>query len=123
MRLTVQVRFGERDGEDRHFKHGVPVPTPLELGSRRVHVAGCTPTPTSAWVTQQARQLGWQIQDGILPLRFLIHDRDAKFPSSFDTVFRSEDVEIIRTPVQAPNANAYAERWIRSVREECLDKI
>ena len=74
-------------------------------------------------MTQQARQLSWQIQDGTLPMHFLIHDRDAKFPPSFDTVFISEDVEIIRTPVQAPNANAFAERWIRSVREECLDKI
>ncbi len=95
----------------------------IELGSRRVQLAGCTANPTHTWVTQQARQLSWQIQDGSLPMRFLIHDRDAKFPPSFDTVFRSEDVEIIRTPAQAPSANAYAERWIRSVREECLDKI
>ena len=95
----------------------------IELGSRRVHFAGCTASPTSAWVTKQARQLSWQIQGGRLPMRFLIHDRDTKFAASFDTVFHSEDVAIIRTPVHAPNANAYAERWIRSVREECLDKI
>ncbi len=95
----------------------------IELGSRRVHLAGCTKNPTAAWVTQQARQLSWQIQDGAVPARFLIHDRDATFPPSFDTVCISEDVEIIRTPVQAPNANACAERWIRSVREECLDKL
>jgi transposase InsO family protein len=56
-------------------------------------------------------------------MRFLIHDRDTKFPAAFDTVFTTADVTIIRTPVQAPNANAFAERWIRSVREECLDKI
>jgi transposase InsO family protein len=74
-------------------------------------------------VTQQARQLSWQIQDGALPVRFLIHDRDSKFPAAFDTVFTAEEVTIIRTPVQAPNANAFAERWIRSVREECLDKL
>jgi putative transposase len=58
----------------------------IELGSRRVHVAGCTATPTGAWVTQQARQLSWQIQDGALPVRFLIHDRDTKFPAAFATL-------------------------------------
>ena len=95
----------------------------IELGSRRVHVAGCTASPTAAWVTQQARQLSWQIQDGTLPVRFLIRDRDAKFPAAFDTVFRWEGTTIIRTPYRAPNANAVAERWIRSNREECLDEI
>ncbi len=95
----------------------------IELGSRRVHLAGCTSSPTSAWVTQQARHLSWKLQDGDVPIRFLIHDRDTKFATSFDTVFRSEDVTIIRTPVRGPNANAFAERWIRSVREECLDKL
>jgi transposase InsO family protein len=95
----------------------------IELGSRRVHLAGCTTNPTSAWVTQQARHMSWQMQGGGLPMSFLIHDRDSKFPAAFDTVFTSRDVTIIRTPVRAPNANAYAERWIRSVREECLDNI
>ncbi len=76
----------------------------IELGSRRVHLAGCTSKPTSAWVTQQARHLSWQIQDGDLAMRFLIHDRDTKFARAFDTVFRSEDVTMIRTPVRAPNA-------------------
>ncbi len=74
-------------------------------------------------MTQQARQLSWQIQEGVLPVCFLIHDRDSKFPVAFDTVFTSEAVTIVRTPVQAPNANAFAERWIRSVREEWLDQI
>ncbi len=74
-------------------------------------------------MTQQARHLSWQIQHGSVPTRFLIHDRDSKFPAAFDTVFKSEDVTIIRTPVRAPNANAFAERWVRSIREECLDKI
>ena len=95
----------------------------IELGSRRVHLAGFTTSPTSAWVTQQARRLSWQIQEGTLPIHFLIHDRDTRFPEAFDTVFTSEDVKIIWTPIRAPNANAFAERWIRSVREECLDKI
>ena len=72
---------------------------------------------------QQARHLSWKIQDGDVRIRFLIHDRDTKFAAAFDTVFTSEDITIIRTPLQAPNANAFAERWIRSAREECLDKI
>ena len=95
----------------------------IELGSRRVHLAGCTANPTSAWVTQQARQFSWKLEDRTVPVCFLIHDRDTKFPAAFDTVFTAEHVTIIRTPVRAPNANACAERWIRSVREECLDKI
>ncbi|HSH80607.1 MAG TPA: integrase core domain-containing protein, partial [Herpetosiphonaceae bacterium] len=95
----------------------------LELSTRRVHVAGCTSRPTAAWVTQQARQLGWKIQDGAVPARFLIHDRDAKFPATFDTVFAAEGVTVLRTPYRAPTANAFAERWIRSVREECLDQL
>ncbi len=76
----------------------------IELGSRRVHVAGCTANPTSAWVTQQARHMSWKIQDGDVPIRFLIHDRDTKFTPTFDSVFKSEDVTIVRTPVRAPNA-------------------
>jgi len=95
----------------------------IDVGSRRVHFAGCTTSPTAAWVVQQARQLSWQIQDGMVPVRFLIHDRDTKFAAAFDRVFRSEQVTIIQTPVRAPNANAFAERWIRSVRTECLDKL
>ena len=95
----------------------------IELGTRRLHLAGCTTHPTAAWVTQQARQLSWQLQDGDITARYLIRDRDSKFPPAFDAVFRSEGVEIIRTPYRAPNANAVAERWIRSIRQECLDHL
>jgi putative transposase len=93
----------------------------IELGSRRVHLAGCTSNPTAAWVTQQARQLSWELQEQGLSARFLIRDRDRKFPGSFDTVLAAEWIRIIQTPFQAPKANAFAERWIRTVRAECLD--
>jgi putative transposase len=92
----------------------------IELNTRRVYLAGCTSEPTSAWVTQQARQLVWEVQDNLPPKRFLIHDRDTKFPASFDAVFSAGGIAIIRTP---PHANAFAERWVRSVREECLDHL
>ncbi|MEP7285517.1 MAG: integrase core domain-containing protein, partial [Chloroflexota bacterium] len=96
----------------------------IELNTRQVHLAGCTTQPTSAWVTQQARQFVWKLQDSPpSPRHDLIHDRDTKFTASFDAVFESEGIAIVLTPPQAPNANAYAERWIRSVREECLDHL
>ena len=95
----------------------------IELGTRRVHLAGCTRQPSAAWVTQQARQVSWGLPDGVLSARFLIRDCDTKFSAAFDTVFRSEGATIVRTPYRAPNANAVAERWIRSAREECLDHL
>jgi putative transposase len=95
----------------------------IELGSRLVHMAGCTAHPTSVWVTQQARQMVWALDGRTPPIHFLIHDHDSKFTQVFDTVFRAEGVHVIHTPIRAPNANAYAERWVRSVRNECLDKI
>jgi putative transposase len=64
----------------------------------------------------------WILEERELPIRFLIRDNDGKYSQAFDTVFRSEQIKVITTPYRAPNANAYAERWIRSVREECLDK-
>jgi transposase len=93
----------------------------IELGTRRVHLAGVTANPDGAWVTQQARNLLFVIAERGQQLCFLIRDRDAKFTRSFDDVFRSDGAEVLNTPVQTPNANAYAERWIRTVRAECLD--
>jgi transposase InsO family protein len=95
----------------------------IELGTRQVHLAGCTAHPTGAWVAQQARNLAWRIQDGAVPCRFLIHDRDAKFSVAFDRVFAQEGVEVVLTPPRCPQANAVAERWVRSARAECLDHL
>ena len=95
----------------------------IEVGSRRVYLAGVTANPDGFWVAQQARQYVWTLQENEASPRFLIRDNDKKFTAAHDTVFRSEHIRIIPTPFQAPNANALAERWVRSVREECLDKI
>ena len=95
----------------------------IELGSRRVHLAGITANPNSAWVTQQARQFVWKIDEADANLRFLIRDRDSKFTDAFDNVFKSAGFHVIHTPVRALDANAYAERWVRTVREECLDHL
>jgi putative transposase len=88
-------------------------------GNRRVWLAGCTASPTGAWVTQQARNLGLNFSDQ--GVRFLIRDRDSKYSGTFDEVFRSEGIRIVKTPVRAPKANAVAERFVRTVRAECLD--
>jgi putative transposase len=95
----------------------------ISLESRRIEFVACTPNPTGAWVTQQARNLRMTLDDRQQPLRFLIHDRDSKFGGGFDHIFSSEGVTVIRTPIQAPNANAHAERWVGSVRRECLDRL
>ncbi len=95
----------------------------IELGSRRVHFAGCTEHPNSAWVNQQARQVVWALEGHTPRLHFLIHDNDSKFTAVFDTIFVAEQAHVIHTPFRAPNANAFAERWVRTVRNECLDRL
>ncbi len=87
--------------------------------SRRVWLAGCTGNPTGEWVTQQARNLGLDFSEN--GVRFLIRDRDSKYSGPFDEVFRSGGIWIVKTPVRAPKANAIAERFVRTVRSECLD--
>jgi transposase InsO family protein len=93
----------------------------IELGSRRIHLSASTVHPDAAWVTQQARNLIMDLDDRPTAFRVLIRDRDTKFVAPFDEVFRSEGAKVIPTPVRAPNANAYAERVIETVRAECLD--
>jgi putative transposase len=95
----------------------------ISLERRRIEFVACTPNPTGAWVAQQARNLVMTLDDREQPVRFLIHDRDSKFSGGFDQVFTSEGIAVIRTPVRAPNANAHAERWVGSVRRECLDRL
>jgi putative transposase len=94
----------------------------VSIGTRRVEYVACTSKPNTAWMTQQGRNLLMDLDDCRQRPRFLIHDRDTKFSRAFDSVIRSEGIEIIRTPIQAPNANAHAERWVGSVRRECLDR-
>jgi transposase InsO family protein len=92
----------------------------IDVATRRVHLAGVTANP-NAWVTQHARNLLLRLQDQERRVRFLIRDRDTKFCRGFHEVFRSEGANVLVTSGQAPNANAYAERWVRTVRTECLD--
>jgi putative transposase len=93
----------------------------IEVGTRRVHLAGCTAHPDDEWVTQQAHQVAWTLVERTEPVRFLIRDRDCKFTDSFDAVFEAEHVRVVRTPIQAPEANGIAERFVRAARSECLD--
>jgi putative transposase len=91
----------------------------IEHATRRVWLAGCTTNPDGRWVTQQARNVSLT---GLLErTRFLIRDRDGKYSGPFDEVFRSEQIQIVKTPVRSPKANAIAERFVKTIRTECLD--
>jgi putative transposase len=94
----------------------------ISLATRRIEYVACSSNRDGRWTTQQARNLVMRLGDE-QPFRFFIHDRDTKFSQAFDDVFRSEGITVIQTPVQAPNANAVAERWIRTLRTDCLDRI
>jgi transposase InsO family protein len=108
---------------DTIFLRRVYVLFVIEFASRRVHLAGVTDHPTGLWVAQQARNLLASLGNEGTAWKFLIRDRDAKFTRAFDDVWRSTGAEVICTPVRAPNANAVAERWIGTVRRECLDQL
>jgi putative transposase len=104
------------------FLHRIYVLFFISLATRRIEYVACRPNPDGRWVAQQARNLLMKLGSE-RPFRFLIHDRDAKFSRASDEVFRTEGVKVILTPVQAPNANAFAERWVRTLRTDCLDRI
>src|SRR5712691_11060034 len=93
----------------------------MELATRRILWFGVTANPNQDWVSQQARHLSWQLQERAFQAKYLICDNDKKFPFAFERVLAGEGMRVIRTPLQAPQADAYAERWVGSARRECLD--
>jgi putative transposase len=110
--LTVETAFLQR----------IYVPFFISPATRRIEYIAATSNPDGRWITQQARNLVMQLGDEH-PFRFLVHDRDTKFSRAFDEIFRTEGIKLIRTPMQAPNANAHPEHWVRTVRADCLDRI
>jgi putative transposase len=95
----------------------------IELGRRRIWITGVSAHPNAGWVTQQARNVTGDLTDADIAAKFLVRDRDTKYVGSFDEVFKAEGTEILRTPFRTPNANAFAERFVRTVRSECLDHL
>jgi transposase InsO family protein len=95
----------------------------VSLERRRIEFIASTRNPEGHWIGQQARNLLMQLADRGQSFRFLLHDRDSTFSCGFDEIFRSEGITIVRTPIRASNANAYAERWVGTLRRECLDRI
>ena len=95
----------------------------VEHATRQVHILGVTAHPTADWVTQQARNLLMDLHDHGAQIKFVIRDRDSRFTSTFDAIFTSEGIQVIKTPIRAPRANAIMERWIGNLRRELLDRI
>ena len=95
----------------------------VEVRSRVVHLLGVTANPDGPWATQVARNFVADLEDRGQRFHFLLADRDTKFAASFDALMASAGIKLVRTPVQAPVANAFVERWVRTAREDCLDQL
>ena len=95
----------------------------IHLETRRITLAGITRHPTEAWITQMARNAVDDACGALRQCRYVLHDRDAKFCSAFDNVLASEGIQSLKLPPRSPNLNAYAERWVRSVKQECLSRL